>query len=158
MKKSWCQLQKCAKDKICVSGYLIIQNFFREYSSKKCATHWHRTGTWLGRLPRLASGVLTWTHSPLHFLEISGSAFIFPPLLFHLVRPCRREVWGGLQGASLGFPFPRTLSLVLVLVCSQSPEPATPSGAFTHTPHLVPCLTLPLALPSFSPVGMALSC
>lgn len=115
--------------------YLIIQNFFSEYSSKKYAAHCHRTGTPLGRLPPLASAVLTWTHSPLHFPEISGSAFFFPPLLFHLVRPCRREVWDGLRGASSGFPLPRTFSLVLV--GSQSPEPAAPSGAFTRTHPLV---------------------
>lgn len=39
MKNSRCQLKKCAKDKISVSGYLIIQNFFRDYSSKKRAVH-----------------------------------------------------------------------------------------------------------------------
>lgn len=112
-----------------------------------CAIHWHRTGTLLGRLPRPASGVLTWTHSPLDFLEISHSSFVFSPLLFHLVRPCRRELWDGLQGASLGFPLATTLSLVLDH--SQNPDPAAP--AFTHTHPLVPvpkCPLLCLILPS----------
>ena len=105
MKNYRCQLKKCAKDRIYVSRYLIIQNFLREYSSKKWAIYWHRTGTWLGMPPPLASGGLTWPHSPLHFLEISSPAFVFLPLLFHLVRPCKREAWDSLQGPLQAFPW-----------------------------------------------------
>ena len=70
-----------------VSRYLIFQNFFREYHSKKCVDHRYGTGTWMVKLPHVASGGLTGTYSSLYFLEISGSVLVTPLLAWNLTEP-----------------------------------------------------------------------
>lgn len=144
-------LKMCKGGKIRVSGYLIFQNFLREYSSKKCADHWHGPGTWVGRLRHLASGGLSGTCCPLYFPEISGLISVSRPLGWNLLIPGAGVGDITCRTPSSGFCLHGTLSPVLFL--SQS-LPFLQVPLLAYPPNSPPSLTAP----SFSPVELVLTC
>lgn len=149
MKNCRCQLKMWKREKMW-TGNPMFQNFFREYSSKKCADSWNGPGTWMGRPPHLASP------EPIphcsYFMETSGSLSVSPPLSWNSLSP-RRGGGGVRQPAELPLQAFACLEHFPVLFL----KPANPSGAFALAYPLIHMPFPSLTAPSFSPIEMSLA-